>query len=300
MRYGSVHRFRGDKLRSKSKFPVAFIVDGTGSMRDWPGIILENIVELEDELEEYIPGFEMSITVVGDAYSDKNPMQPLQVCDFSRGRELKRFLSWFSTWRGRETIGGGGGQGKETYELAFLLYSPLYCEMPNAELPMMFVIGDENYYPRLTREHIRQLVGNRFPTAPDLLGVMRETLDTLKVMQQTKEYFDGNVWMFRKRYGRSDRFIHESWERALGEDKVALVERPEIVNDAMIEPLKGIVAKYRGFGQQYLEGLEERQGSEIATYVGNLLGIRIGSLPERTDLFDYVNSKFNEINRGGR
>ena len=99
--YGDPNRFKdlglpGGKLHSDSETPIGVIVDATGSMGGWPPIIMKQLEKLHDELEDYAPGFEMSVAVVGDAHSDRSPRQPLQVCNFTKGKELTDFLKFFS------------------------------------------------------------------------------------------------------------------------------------------------------------------------------------------------------------
>ena len=290
-RYGTSNRFedldlKRGKLHSDSETPIAVIVDGTGSMQEWPPAIMRQLEKLHSELESYAPDFEMSIAVVGDAHSDRNPIQPLQVCDFTKGKELTDFLEFFDTREGQRTIGGGGGQSMETYELAFLLYTPQYCSIPNAKTPMLFVVGDEGYYPTLEPRHIRELIGKKTP----------KSLDTLDVITDAKQHFQDNVYMFRKQYSRwREKEIQREWEEALGKDRVKVVDHPKLLKNALFEPITGYIARARGMTQEYLGNLSQRADPSEVEAVKDLLEIKIEILPQNTNLLAYVDS----LTKGG-
>ena len=121
-------------IATDSKAPLVVACDVTGSMGESPATIFSKCPYLDLEGKEYL-GDDMAISfaAVGDAYSDQ---YPLQVQPFDHGLKLKKCL--------KELIieGGGGGQSKESYELAALYYAR-NVDMPNAINPIFVFIGDE-------------------------------------------------------------------------------------------------------------------------------------------------------------
>ena len=54
--------------------------------------------------------------------------------------------------------GGGGGGHIESYELSAYFYLK-HVTLNGAQIPFFFVTGDESYYPKISRDTIKQLIG---------------------------------------------------------------------------------------------------------------------------------------------
>ncbi|NWF94557.1 MAG: hypothetical protein HXY34_00270 [Candidatus Thorarchaeota archaeon] len=252
---------RGRVLVTKAKLPVVVSIDVTGSMRELPALIFEKLCILYNEAVYFLPdelknSFEISFVAMGDAYSDKHP---LQVTDFDKGRNLDQNI------RSLYAEGGGGGQYRESYELVAYFYSAC-CEMPNAMKtvrPLFFFIGDEGYYSKVNRFLIRELIGNE-PTT-DLIA--------LDVFEELKKRFD--VYMLRVPYkamGEVDKEIHASWEEALGKDRVIVMQTPRRVVDIILGLIAASVERF----DAYKERIEVRQTPEQVDQVfSSLDGLRL-------------------------
>jgi hypothetical protein len=246
----------GRTLHTESFFPIVTGVDLTGSMRKNPIEIFKRLGRLSGESLLYMPDREMCFIGIGDAYTDKHP---IQIGEFGRDRDIERPLN--SIYK----EGGGGGQGMETYELV-AYYLVNHCEIPNAKTPICVFIGDEGFYPKVSREHVRKYTGDRIP----------EDLDSMEVMKKLEEKF--NTYILRldstaHYYNPSleDR-IQKQWEEALGKDNVKKITNAERVVDVLLYEIADITGK-RG---TYIE----RTGVQQADHVEELVQILHPNLTE--------------------
>ncbi|MHA1784398.1 MAG: hypothetical protein ACTSVY_00730 [Candidatus Helarchaeota archaeon] len=247
----------GKHLITEAKFPIIVAVDVTGSMREFPGIIFEKLCILYNEVLFFLPeelkgSFEISFAAIGDAYTDS---APLQITDFAEGYELDENI------KSLYCEGGGGGQARETYELAAYYYLN-HCDMPNAlrnPKPMLIFIGDEGYYSKINKAHILELIGDKEKT--DLISK--------KVFKKLQEKF--NVYILRLAYGEEgstqDKNIHESWEKALGKERVILMEEPRRIVDTIL----GLIAAEVDQFEKFKERIEVRQTPEQVDQVYSAL-----------------------------
>ena len=103
-------------------------------------------------MKNYVPGPAVSFAAIGDASSDQ---APLQVGQFEADNRLDDVLSkiWIEE--------GGGGTGQESYELAAYFYarhSVLDC-LQAGRKGFFFFLGDEGFYPKVSREQVRRVLG---------------------------------------------------------------------------------------------------------------------------------------------
>lgn len=246
---------QGKVLITEANFPVVVAVDVTGSMRELPGIIFEKLCILYNEALYFLPkdlkdSFEISFAAIGDAYSDR---YPLQITDFAEGDELDENI------KALYPEGGGGGQTRETYELTSYYYLK-HCEMPKAlthPKPLLILVGDEGYYSKLNRQHVKDLIG-----------------DDLKTDQVSKNIFKKlqerfNVYILRVRYEgeKAEERIHRDWIKALGEDKVILMKKPRRIVDTIL----GIIATCVDEFKKFKDRIEIRQTKEQVEEVYNSL-----------------------------
>jgi len=233
-------------LLTKAHFPIVIAVDVTGSMKTWPQLIFEKLCILYNEALFFMPDqlkdtFEISFTAVGDAYSDS---YPIQITDFAKEFELDKNI------KSLYPEGGGGGQARETYELTGYFYATC-CKMPNAlknPKPMFIYIGDEGYYSKVNRSHIKNFIGD--PPETDLIST--EMFDDLKKM------FD--VYILRIEYGSAaeEENIHKMWEEALGPERVIMLKDPRRVVDTILGLIAANVDKFESFKER----IEIRQTPE--------------------------------------
>ncbi|MHA2295367.1 MAG: hypothetical protein ACXAEU_08495 [Candidatus Hodarchaeales archaeon] len=237
----------GKVLITEARFPLVVAVDVTGSMSTLPSIIFEKLCILYNEAQFFLPNhlkedFEISFAAIGDAYTDSSP---IQVTDFGEGYELD------SNIKSLHPEGGGGGQARESYELIAYFYAK-HCEMPGNRRedpkPMLIIIGDEGYYSKINRQHVKILIGDDEPT--DII--------TKKVFEELKVKFD--VYILRVQYfdNKKERQIHEAWQKVLEPEKVILMKEPRRVVDTIL----GLIAAHVDQFNDFRERIEIRQTPE--------------------------------------
>ncbi|NVM01559.1 MAG: hypothetical protein HWN67_04455 [Candidatus Helarchaeota archaeon] len=250
----------GKHLITEAKFPIVVAVDVTGSMKTWPKIIFEKLCILYNEASFFLPDalkddFEISFAAIGDAYSDS---APLQITDFAEGKELDENI------KALYPEGGGGGQTRETYELASYYYLK-HCDMPNAlsnPKPLLIFVGDEGFYAKINRRHILDLIGDDLKT--DQIAK--------KIFEELKQKF--NIYILRVKYGSeaSDKRIHNDWIKVLGEDNVILMKQPRRIVDTIL----GIIATVVDGWDKFKDRIEIRQTPEQVDQVySTLSGLQV-------------------------
>jgi hypothetical protein len=137
---------------------IVFALDVTGSMGAIPKLLAtqELPVFMKVLLDCEIPDPQLLFMAIGDAYSDR---APLQVGQFESTAEL---MDQWLTWSYLE--GGGGGSGEESYELGmyFLaMHTEMDCMVKRNKRGYLFMTGDENPYPTLPKNVVETIIGDR-------------------------------------------------------------------------------------------------------------------------------------------
>src|SRR4029079_19365042 len=147
-----------DSAAHPNSLGIALALDVTGSMVAIPRLLAsEQLPKFMKVLTDCkLPDPQLLFVAVGDATSDR---APLQVGQFESTAEL---MDQWLTWSYLE--GGGGGSGQESYDLAFYIAAE-HTEMDNwvkrKKKGYLFLTGDENPYPAVSRHHIEALVGEK-------------------------------------------------------------------------------------------------------------------------------------------
>lgn len=228
-----------NQLRTNSPAPVVIVCDVTGSMGEWPAVIFSKLPYLDIEGKTYLgKDMKISFAAVGDVYSDQ---YPLQVRPFAEGLELKTRLSELIIEK------NGGGQQKESYDVAALYYARK-CQLENAVNPIMIFIGDEGLYETVDVDLTKA------KCAFDEL----EKISTAKVFEELKRKF--SVYLVWKAYSADDgssvnSTIRKQWEALLGEDHVCTLADASRVVDVIF----GIFAKETGKIDYFKKEITGRQ-----------------------------------------
>ncbi len=260
-------------VRSEKESPIVVALDVTGSNIEFARIVYDKAPMLFGQIEQqgYLKDFDICFTGIGDAYSDR---APLQVADFNWGKALdgelkKLFLE-----------GNGGGQRKETYELAAYFFAN-NCEMPNAKLPFFLFIGDEAPYPRLRRD-----------IAQEQLGVsLGEDIDTKKVFADLYKKFNGNVFFLHNPYCGSQQSSHSSgdtseikqeWAEYLGRgnaEKIIPIHEEKSVVDVILGTI-AMVTRTRDLGSYSTDLVARGQtDTRVANVRSSLSGLEGALVP---------------------
>jgi hypothetical protein len=225
-----------DKITTESTAPLTILVDVTGSMGDWPAVMFSKLPYMDNECKEYLgEDMEISFAAVGDVTSD---VYPVQVRPFAKGRDLEKQL--------KELVieGNGGGQARESYEVTALYYAH-NAEMPNAERPIMIIIGDEGFYDTISKAHAK--IAN---------VKLASAVDTVDLFEELRQKF--SIYLIRKPYSHysgEDAHIQREWERLLGKEHIATLSAPERVVDVIF----GILAKEKDMLDYFKGEIEDRQ-----------------------------------------
>lgn len=229
------------KLICEHKSPIVIAIDGTGSMGQDAYIIYDKMPMFYGQIimQGYLEDPAVSFAVVGDVYSDR---APIQICDFEQGTELDNWLKklWLE--------GGGGGQGKESYELTGYFYAR-HCELRNAEKPFFFFIGDEGFYPILEEDYIYEHIGER-----------PGNIEAKTIFKELNQKF--NLFLIHKMYGskRDDKNVVDQWKEVINPERILILEEPKAIVDVMLGAI-AIVSKTRDL-DNYLVDMKGRGQTE--------------------------------------
>lgn len=139
----------GRRLVCRNKRPIVVAMDVTRSRGNDSKVVYDKMPMLFGQIlmQGYLEDPAISFAAIGDATCDQ---APLQVCDFASGTELDKWLTkiWLEE--------GGGGTGRESYELAAWFYARR-AELQGGEKGVFFFTGDEGFYPEVSAEQVKRL-----------------------------------------------------------------------------------------------------------------------------------------------
>ena len=142
----------GRTLKGNCRVPILVMLDVTGSNIDFARIVYDKMPMFYGQIEQqnYLDDFEIAVCAVGDAYTDK---YPLQIPEFGKGIEIDSWLTKLVL------EGGGGGQRRESYELA-AYYLAKHFEFREDAEPIVFFIADESPYPQVSDSQVRKYIAD--------------------------------------------------------------------------------------------------------------------------------------------
>lgn len=215
--FGVNMREARDSAQHPETKAVAVFVDITGSMRTAPGIIQQRLHRLMSLLVDrnYIEHPAIFIGAVGDANSDH---APLQIAQFESGIEVD---DWIDRIWGE---GNGGGQGKETYEIAHYWaarHTSLDCWERRQQKGYLFTIGDEGFYPQVDKYLVKQVIGDD----------LEVNIPTRQIIEELQERW--HVYHIALRTRTLNDSILGDWRRLLGDDHVIEMQSPENASELL-------------------------------------------------------------------
>ncbi len=171
--YGVQFRESRDSNEHPDSNSIAVMLDVTGSMGVIPRALQQDLPQLLGLLlkQEYVPHPQILFGAVGDAYSDR---VPLQVGQFESDNRMDQNL--------QDLIleGGGGGQGKESYDLALYFmarHTAIDCWEKRRKKGYLFMVGDELAYTHTSKAQVKSVMGADIPKdiqLPDLISEVKE------------------------------------------------------------------------------------------------------------------------------
>ena len=261
-----------DKVTSESESPLIICCDVTGSMGAWPATIFSKLPYLDLEGKEYLgDNMEVCFVAVGDAFSDK---YPLQVQPFATGKDME------GTLKKLIIEGGGGGSTQESYDLA-ALYMLKNCECPKAiRKPILIFIGDEGLYNFVDQskgeEWARCDLSKRMP----LDSLFKQLNEKFSVYCVLKPYGHTHATTLNECDDTTARIYHE-WLKLLGAERIAILPEAGRVVDVIF----GLLANETGRIDYFRDELNDRQGKDtdgehkIDVVLKSLMTVHIGKNP---------------------
>ncbi len=205
----------GLKLRESRDSPshpnsvgVVFALDVTGSMGQIPELLARKELPtfMKTLLDCGVADPQVLFMAVGDATCDR---APLQVGQFeSAAKEMDQWLTWSFL------EGGGGALGTESYELGLYIaarHTAMDCWEKRKHRGYLFMTGDENPYPYVSKKQVHDLVGDTLDDDMPLARVVDE-------LQRTYEPF-----FLIPDLSRAKR-CERAWRDALGDHVIVMEE----------------------------------------------------------------------------
>jgi hypothetical protein len=187
----------GKRREVNNVTPIVVALDVTRSRGDDTKLMYEKLPQLmgQIELKGYIENPGISIAAIGDATSDR---APLQVGQFEGDNRLDQVLErvWIEE--------GGGGTGQESYELAAYFYSRTNCvrlAKGTGKKGYFFFVGDEGFYPKVDKAAVRRIIGDELTDdlpAEEAFRRLQEKFHTFllypqKTMEERKSNIDAEI-----------------------------------------------------------------------------------------------------------
>jgi hypothetical protein len=188
--------------------PIAVLFDVTGSMGGVPRMLQTKLPQLLGLLTRkgYATDPHILFGAVGDATCDR---VPLQVGQFESDNRMDDDLA-------RIVLeGGGGGQKRESYELAMYFlarHTALDSVAKRGRRGYVFLIGDEMPYKRVNPKEVRQFIGDD----------LREAISTEDVIAELQRSFDVYYLMPTAAGWGGDTEILTRWRDLLGQNVLVL------------------------------------------------------------------------------
>ncbi|MFF0523774.1 hypothetical protein ACFYTC_34190 [Actinomadura nitritigenes] len=149
---------------------IGVLFDVTGSMGGVPRTLQTKLPDLLGLLlrKGYVEHPHILFGAVGDATCDR---APLQIGQFEADNRMDDDL-------GKILLeGGGGGQMRESYELAMYFmarHTSIDCFEKRGKRGYLFMIGDELAYPKIKRREVAKVVGDDLERDLPIEDVLRE------------------------------------------------------------------------------------------------------------------------------
>jgi hypothetical protein len=197
-----------DSAEHPQSTPIAVLFDVTGSMGAVPRRLQEKLPQLLGLLTRkgYATDPHIMFGAVGDATCDR---VPLQVGQFESDNRMDEDLA-------RIVLeGGGGGQKRESYELAMYFmarHTDLDSVGKRGRLGYLFLIGDEMPYPRVNPKEVRRFIGDK----------LNEPISTEAVIAELQRTFEVYYLMPSAAGWGGDTEILARWRQLLGQNVLEL------------------------------------------------------------------------------
>jgi hypothetical protein len=207
---GITMRESRDSDEHPTSLAIAVLFDVTGSMGGVPRILQTKLPQLLGLLmrKGYVRHPQIMFGAIGDATCDSAPLQVGQFeSDNRMDGDLERIV----------LEGGGGGQKRESYELALYLmarHTATDCFDVRGKRGYLFIIGDEMAYDRVKPREVSSVIGDTLTEPVPLQAIAAEVTrrwDTYYILPEGASYVgDDEVLSF--------------WRKLLGQNVIELAD----------------------------------------------------------------------------
>ncbi|GGP91937.1 hypothetical protein BKA00_000482 [Actinomadura coerulea] len=197
-----------DSADHPESLAIGVLFDVTGSMGTVPRTLQAKLPDLLGLLlrKGYVEHPHILFGAVGDATCDR---APLQVGQFEADNRMDDDL-------GKILLeGGGGGQMRESYELAMYFmarHTAIDCFDKRGKRGYLFMIGDELAYPKAKRREIARFVGGE----PD------EDVPIAELVRELQRRYDVYFIIPEGAYHSGNREVKDFWQELLGQNVLYL------------------------------------------------------------------------------
>lgn len=200
--FGVRYRESRDSDEHPASNSIAVLFDVTGSMLQVPVGLQQALPQLLGLLlyKEYIPHPQILFGAVGDATSDR---VPLQVGQYESDNRMDDHL------QNMILEGGGGGQKRESYELGMYFiarHTSLDCWEKRRKKGYLFMIGDELAYSHVKKNEVQDIIG----------GGLERDLPLDEMVRELKEKFHFYFLIPTDASYGNDQEVYQFWHNLLG------------------------------------------------------------------------------------
>lgn len=214
-----VTRESRDSDTHPASIAIGVILDETGSMAGTPVVMQKALPKLMDAIKAGgVADPQIMFGAVGDYHSDQ---VSLQIGQFESGIEMDDDL-------GRIYMeGGGGGSYEESYQNAlyfFARHTSIDCFEKRAQKGYLFIVGDENPYPKSSKAELKALFGD--DVQDDI------PIDTL--VREAQEKYNVYFVIPQGTQHAGDRTLRERWAKLLGPKNVIMLDDASQICEAIV------------------------------------------------------------------
>ncbi|HEU5121405.1 MAG TPA: hypothetical protein VFT59_01045 [Candidatus Saccharimonadales bacterium] len=273
-----------DSAEHPNATPIAVIFDVTGSMGGIPMVLQQKLPQLHGILQRkgYVEDPQILFGAVGDAYSDR---VPLQIGQFESDNRMDAQLEHIVL------EGGGGGGNHESYQLAayYMAYHTELDCLNRGKKGYLFIIGDERVYSRIDRRQVQAIIGDE----------LQEDLSTEQVFEVLKSKFHVFfLFAIQGSYRPEDVLIGPGyddgnvcyWRNLLGQNALLLEDASAVCETIALTlgVMEGTVSLDEGMEDLYEAGVDQRAiaaaGKALAPVgSGSSVAKSSGTLPDVLD-----------------
>lgn len=246
-----------DSQAHPNSLAIGIFLDVTGSMGRIPELLIRQKLGtlMDTMLQHGVTDPQVMFSAIGDQYTDR---APLQVGQFESGaKEMNHCLSQVYL------EGGGGGQARESYQLAWLIagrHTSIDCFEKRGQKGFLFTVGDEMSWDQTDGDFLKQLMGypEAYPvSSQDLLAAAQEKYHVYHIHINETGYKDNPQ-------------VLQYWRSLLGEQFIVLEN-----HTALAELIASIIAMVQGVDPQSFAPNFDQQTTQLIE--GSLQGLRRGA-----------------------